>query len=118
MAAVSNQPGASNFGEWLQLAVWDIKALFGDQDAKSHAEALREVNAQATPLDREIYRVVESEVVEGPRIPIFSDLADTLGNSIKGIGGLVKNIPIYFLVALLFVGGYLLLMGKQGKKVL
>jgi hypothetical protein len=53
-----------SFGEWLQLAWWDIQAAGGDLDAANHAAALRQVNAQATPEDKWIYQTVESEQIQ------------------------------------------------------
>lgn len=118
MAALSTAGKASNLGEWLQLAAWDIAAIFGDRDAASHAAALREVNSQATPTDRYIYNVVESEIVEGPKIPIFSDLKDMLGDTIEGVGGLVKNLPLMIFAVIAFLGIYLILLGKKGKVII
>lgn len=106
------------FWESFQWSLWKIQAFFGDEDAAVHAASLQEVVLGTTEIDREINRIVDSEKVAGPRIPFFSDLKDTLENAMKGIGGLAKNLPIYVLIALLFMGAYLLLMGRKGKSVL
>ena len=89
--------GASNLGEWLQLAAWDIKALFGDEDAKSHAEALREVNAQATPVDRLIYTAVESEEIAHTGVlGVLDSVGDTIrtaaSNSVKSLSTFFKSL--------------------------
>ena len=106
------------FWERVQWGVWKVQAFFGDEDAAVHADSLAEVVEGKTAVDREINTIVNSEVVEGPRIPIFSDLKDALTGAIGGIGGLLKGLPYFFLIALVFVGIYLVLMGRKGAKVL
>lgn len=105
------------FWESFQWSIWKVKAFFGDKDAGIHADSLTEVVAGSTEADREINTIVDSENVAGPRIPFFSDLADAVQNSVKGVGGILKNLPMYVMIAIVFVGIYLVLMGKQGKKV-
>ena len=106
------------FWERVQWAAWKVKAFFGDEDAAIHATSLAEVVEGRTKVDREINVIVDSQKVLGPRIPIFSDLADTFASLIKGLGGVFKNLPIFILIIIIFVGGYLILMGRKGKSVL
>lgn len=106
-----------NFWERVQWGVWKVQAFFGDEDAAIHADSLNEVVEGKTAVDREINTIVNSEKVEGPRIPIFSDLKDALEGALAGIGGVLKNLPYFLLVALVFIGIYLVLMGRKGAKV-
>ena len=107
-----------SFWERIQWGVWKVQAFFGDEDAGIHANSLAEVVKGETAVDREINTIVDSQRVEGPRIPIFSDLKDALTGAITGIGGLLKGLPYFLLIALVFVGIYLVLMGRKGAKVI
>lgn len=79
-----------NIGEWLQLAVWDVKAFLGDDDSRSHAEALRAVNSQKTPEDKEIYQTVESARIEhGGIVGVVRGLVGAAG---QGLGSLFKML--------------------------
>lgn len=106
-----------SFMERVQWGIWKVQAFFGNEDAGIHADSLNEVVEGKTAIDREINVIVDSQKVEGPRIPIFSDLKDALIGAIGGIGGVLKNLPYFLLVALVFVGIYLVLMGRKGAKV-
>lgn len=106
------------FWEWVQYTVWDVRGRLGDADADAHAQALWDVTHSEDPGDREINRIVDSQIVTGPRIPFFSDLADTLMATIKGVGGVAKLLPYIVVAAIAFLGVYLVLMGRKGKAVL
>ena len=73
-----------SLGEWFQTAVWDVQAFFGDKDARSHAEALREVNSQRTEEDRMIYTTIESQDIHFTGVLGALDVA---GNAIRGGAG-------------------------------
>lgn len=93
-----------NIGEWLQLATWDVKAFFGDKDARSHADSLRAVNAQATEEDRYIYNAVQNAKIKHTGIiGAIHDAAQGLGKGVEGLfkmtGFLLKYFP-WILLAL------------------
>ena len=106
------------FWERVQWGIWKVQAFFGNEDAAIHADSLEQVVLANTPIDREINTIVDSEVVEGPRVPIFSDMKDALENTFKGISGLTKNLPLYILLIIVFLGVYVLLMGRKGKAII
>ena len=78
--------------EWVQYTVWDIRGRLGDEDAAAHAQALWEVTHSTDPKDTEINLAVDSQVVAGPRIWIFSDLLDAVKGAGEGVGGLFKGL--------------------------
>lgn len=96
--------GSTNFGEFLYQLSNKIKAFFGDEDAAIHYQSLEEVNERATKVDQEIFRIVESEKVEGPRIPFFSDLKDGLFGAVKGVGGMFKFVGKNIVVLIILIG--------------
>ena len=84
-----------SLGETIQATIWSIKALFGDQDAKAHLEALDEVNSQRTPVDVDIYDRTEYSSDEFTHVGLWGIL-DSVGDSTRGIfkgfGGIVKGV--------------------------
>jgi len=92
------------FVEWVQKAVWDVKGVLGDKDAKSHADALREVNSQKTETDREIYKAVESQRVRfGGIIGTVKALVESaekgFTNLLKTLSFILRNFPLVLIVA-------------------
>lgn len=100
------------FGEWLQLASWDVQAFFGDTDAAAHAQALRDVNSQATATDAWIYNTVESEQVSHGAF--LDGLQSTLEGLWKALEAVLKYLP-YILVGLVLIWGLYLISGWRKK---
>ena len=96
--------GAQNFGEYLYLLSLEVKAVLGDKDAQIHFDSLQEVNARKTKIDQQIFQIVESEKVAGPRIPFFSDVVDGIGGAFSGVGKLVKFLGKYSVVLIVLAG--------------
>jgi hypothetical protein len=107
-----------SFWERIQWSAWKVQAFFGDEDAAIHADSLAEVTKGATAVDREINQIVDSQEVAGPRIPIFSDLKDALVGAVSGLKTVLQNLPLLIGIVIAIVGGYILLMGWKGKKIL
>lgn len=55
----------------------------------------------------ETFEIYTSEV------PVIGDVR----NALKGIGDSLKNLPKYIWVILIFLGIYLILMGRRGKSI-
>jgi len=104
--------------EKIQLAVWDVKALFGDSDAKSHADALREVNSRKTPEDRAIYETVMSAKIEAGGIA--GTVQGLFKSAVTGLDGLLKTVSFalrYFPLLLVAAGAvYLVFVLKVFKR--
>lgn len=94
-----------NIGEWLQLATWDVKAFFGDDDARSHADSLRQVNSQATEEDRYIYNAVQNAKIQHKGIiGAIHAAAQGLGKGVEGLFKMTGFLLRYFPWILLAVG--------------
>lgn len=77
-------------------------------------------NILPTPIVVKDSATGETELVWAPKefkVPIVSDFVTATEGAIKGVGSTLKNLPLYFLVALLFLGAYLILMGRKGKAI-
>jgi hypothetical protein len=99
-----------NFGEWLQLATWDVKAFFGDKDSKVHAASLREVNAQKTPIDREIYQTVEAEKIEfGGFLGLVRGIGTSAGQGITSLIKMLSFVLRFFPLILIVFGLFYLI---------
>ena len=58
------------------------------------------------------------ETVEPIKIPIVGEFATGIGNVFKGVGDTFKQLPKMLLVAVVFIGIYLVLMGRKGRTVI
>jgi len=117
-----------SFGEWWQLAVWNVKAALGDEDAKAHAQALRDVNRQATETDQQIFQAVESQDVEHEGLlgvlddvgdgvrGIASGVAGIAGGAVKSFAFLGKNFSTILVIAIVAVVGYFVFQAVLIKK--
>lgn len=81
-------------GEWIQKAIWNVQAFFGDEDAKSHVEALNAVNKRATPEDIDIYERVEyqPEIKHTGFVGWLDSVGDSTRGIVNGIGETIKDI--------------------------
>ena len=111
--------GSKNVWEWFQLAVWDVKGFFGNKDAKTHAESLRAVNSQATPVDREIYQTVTAGRVKfGGIAGAVQGLFKSAGKGLTGLIDTLSFILRFFpLVLILGLAAYLIFYMKIFQKV-